>query len=671
MSLFGFLRDTMSGGHEAYASAVSSELDNYKKRRAIPYELADMHSLASDRRNDAIDKTKRQQAMEQNTAAVEGLAKSRTAVALPSTSYNAGPYTDPAMRSMAPTTPPTAGGGEQGTPWIGKTGTDTPSGLVKPTTAKQPSTLAGDIRSAIETRGGTPGMLVELRREETRLLRNLEQTEAALRKRFDQGGFYGYPNDPYGPLQTQYDQERLQIINIRKQINSLEPGGVEGYVPGSAGNSLTKFTGEYAPQIEEAAKVAGTSPGYFQTMIGVESGGNPSAKNPNSSATGILQFTAPTAAQYGLTDPTDPVASLRAGGEFTRDNVNALTKALGRSPTERELYLAHQQGATGATKLLTAGDSNKASAIVGKDAVVLNGGTEDMTAGQFAEHVMQMYDRKQAAMGMTPVEALQSGVGAPGMNTDVYMQEPERLSLDLQITNQYQAEIQTQYANLQRYYDTISQMSAYGNPGAYMETIVSLDNQMMEVRLAAAQSMATEATLYAYQGLNLAQGGKTGLLSSALSTITGAQYEIIPYEGGFYTINVGGQPINAEPMAYDALVIEVRQRVDSGYAEALMTAQAEAQSDMALERYKQQGALQLKQLEIGGAIAKEGAQMQRELSVQEAARERGFVPTKESTPDSEAIFKNPNTGQLYVLTPEMNKGKPTGTHRFVEIAPPK
>ncbi len=100
-----------------------------------------------------------------------------------------------------------------------------------------------------------------------------------------------------------------------------------------------------------------------------ESGGNPNAKNPNSSATGPLQFTNGTWAQmvakYGkqtgisLSDKSNPEAQAEMGMLLAEDNAKALTKKLGRSPTDGELYMAHFLGADGATKLINAQGSGK------------------------------------------------------------------------------------------------------------------------------------------------------------------------------------------------------------------------------------------------------------------------------------------------------------------------
>jgi hypothetical protein len=122
---------------------------------------------------------------------------------------------------------------------------------------------------------------------------------------------------------------------------------------------------------------------YYKRLAEIESGGNPNAQNPNSSAGGLFQFTDATAKQYGLDDKMDPVKSRQAVEKFTADNAKTLTSKLGREPTQGELYLAHQQGAGGALKLLSNPD-RKAIEVVGVDEVLNNGGDKNMTAAAFA-----------------------------------------------------------------------------------------------------------------------------------------------------------------------------------------------------------------------------------------------------------------------------------------------
>lgn len=135
--------------------------------------------------------------------------------------------------------------------------------------------------------------------------------------------------------------------------------------------------------ITAAAAKYGVSPTALLTVASLESKFNPHAKNPKSSASGLFQGIDTTHAQYGVTDPFDENQSADFGARLMRDNTNYLRKKLGRDPTKGELYLAHQQGAAGAFRLLENPNMSAAS-IVGASAVELNGGEPGMTAGDFA-----------------------------------------------------------------------------------------------------------------------------------------------------------------------------------------------------------------------------------------------------------------------------------------------
>lgn len=127
----------------------------------------------------------------------------------------------------------------------------------------------------------------------------------------------------------------------------------------------------------------GLPQGFLERTAYLESRGDPSAKNPISSAGGLFQQTNGNAKHYNVKDKFDPVQSTDGAVDFAVDNTRILTKALGRKPTGAELYLAHQQGGSGAVKLLS-NPTALASDIVGAKAVQDNGGDLSMTAGQFA-----------------------------------------------------------------------------------------------------------------------------------------------------------------------------------------------------------------------------------------------------------------------------------------------
>ncbi|TRL39889.1 hypothetical protein FNA46_07785 [Rhizobium straminoryzae] len=151
----------------------------------------------------------------------------------------------------------------------------------------------------------------------------------------------------------------------------------------SAAGQVPPAPEEIRKTISDAAARHGVDPAGLLQVAGLESGYNPQAKNPNSSAGGLFQFVDGTAQQYGLADRFDATQASDAAARLYKDNTAALRKSLGREPTAGELYLAHQQGAGGAAKLLTNPDV-PAESLVGADAVRLNGGTPGMTAGEFA-----------------------------------------------------------------------------------------------------------------------------------------------------------------------------------------------------------------------------------------------------------------------------------------------
>jgi hypothetical protein len=135
--------------------------------------------------------------------------------------------------------------------------------------------------------------------------------------------------------------------------------------------------------ISQAAQRHGEDPQLLMRISEIESSLNPNAKNPNSSAGGLFQFVDGTANDYGLKNRFDPAEASDAAARLLKDNRAYLQKNLGRAPTNGELYLAHQQGAGGALKLLR-DPSARAVDIVGADAIRLNGGNASMTAGEFA-----------------------------------------------------------------------------------------------------------------------------------------------------------------------------------------------------------------------------------------------------------------------------------------------
>ncbi|GAA5105511.1 transglycosylase SLT domain-containing protein [Bartonella jaculi] len=153
--------------------------------------------------------------------------------------------------------------------------------------------------------------------------------------------------------------------------------------------------------ISQAAQKYGLPESFLERVAMIESNGNPNAKNSKSSAGGLYQFLDSTAKQYQLNDKFDPFQATDAMARLTKDNTRYLATALGREPSEAELYLAHQQGPAGAVKLIK-NPKMPASQLLGRQAVVLNGGNLEATAGDFMNHIYGLYNNTQdASNGMT------------------------------------------------------------------------------------------------------------------------------------------------------------------------------------------------------------------------------------------------------------------------------
>lgn len=140
--------------------------------------------------------------------------------------------------------------------------------------------------------------------------------------------------------------------------------------------------------------------GYLSKIAQVESGNNPLAQNPNSSAKGKYQFIDSTGKMFGLDKyefgtPEYTAAEEKAVRKLTKINNKGLKKVLGRPPTEGELYLAHQQGLGGAKKLLQ-NPNALAVDVVGEKQVKLNGGDANMTAQEFANKWISKVDGESA-----------------------------------------------------------------------------------------------------------------------------------------------------------------------------------------------------------------------------------------------------------------------------------
>jgi len=178
--------------------------------------------------------------------------------------------------------------------------------------------------------------------------------------------------------------EQMNDAGLQHRAMKNMGGGIQNYNKG--GFAWHKnYTSEVEAAIVLAAAKYGIDPLTLKTIVYLESRGNPEAQSKQSSAGGIMQFIDDTAKSYNLENRFDVNESLDAGSKLLTNNASHLRSVLGREPTPAEIYLAHQQGATGALRLLKDPSINVLDVEnMTESKVIKNGGNVNMTAGEFS-----------------------------------------------------------------------------------------------------------------------------------------------------------------------------------------------------------------------------------------------------------------------------------------------
>lgn len=168
-------------------------------------------------------------------------------------------------------------------------------------------------------------------------------------------------------------------------------------------------------QIVDAAEGAGLDPGLALVVQFIENpAGDPQARpirdgRQLSSAHGIFQILDGTWAGLGGGDRDDVGLQISHGVTNLVQERDALQSALGRAPQPWEVYLAHQQGGGAARAILANPGANAIALLtpiyerefpgrgaeIARQAVVNNGGRDDMTAGDFAGLWQARYQRAE------------------------------------------------------------------------------------------------------------------------------------------------------------------------------------------------------------------------------------------------------------------------------------
>lgn len=180
-------------------------------------------------------------------------------------------------------------------------------------------------------------------------------------------------------------------------------------------------TGETSPAAQNGASDL-IAQGLLDHMRQAESGGDNTARNPRSSATGAYQFTNPTWTglmrqhpELGLTADgrTDPAQSEAAAKQLASDNIAYMLAKGVQNPTQGQAYLAHFAGAPAATNIIQADPSAPAASILSPAQVAANPFLRGMTAGQVQDWAAQKMGGPAPQTQQMAAPQPSAGYGAP------------------------------------------------------------------------------------------------------------------------------------------------------------------------------------------------------------------------------------------------------------------
>ena len=198
-------------------------------------------------------------------------------------------------------------------------------------------------------------------------------------------------NDPKGAMDEATKSKDVLGANYDKLAEHLRTR-VDQQVEIGAVNKATVTAGAKNiwsnpgnPIFDQAARAApgSASPAGLARFVQIESSGNPSAgAEKGSKHQGLVQADTDWWNRFGAGSRLNPHDAIMAAARSTAYSRPILTKVLGRDPSDAELYLAHQQGEGGASKLL-ANPNARAGDLVGDAAIRNNMGNPDAPASAF------------------------------------------------------------------------------------------------------------------------------------------------------------------------------------------------------------------------------------------------------------------------------------------------
>ena len=181
--------------------------------------------------------------------------------------------------------------------------------------------------------------------------------------------------------------------------------------------------------------------GYLAKVRGSESGGNPNAKNPRSSASGLYQFTKGTweGLGYNWKDRFNTGLQNEAMAKLTSSNSNYLKSKLGINPSDADLYGAHFLGPAGYSSIYRASSNTPLSNILSAGEISANPFLKGKTAGYLKNWLTNKMGQ-EVSQGAYNEYGVDTSLNLP-MNTGEYQTAPDIASKEDLEAEQAKAEL--------------------------------------------------------------------------------------------------------------------------------------------------------------------------------------------------------------------------------------
>lgn len=210
-----------------------------------------------------------------------------------------------------------------------------------------------------------------------------------------------------------FEDLKRQGIDAINATNMPEPWKAERRAIWESDAAESKWRWEFSQNPTQAIQEVKGRPGSLvDKIVGVESGGNDSAKNPLSSAEGAGQFIDSTwlsmikkyRPDVAEGKSANEILALKRDGALSREMVaryadenKAFLANQGLQTTDGNAYLAHFLGPRGAAQVLKADPSASIASVVGQDVVRAN----PFLKGKSAADVIAWADKKMGGAGVT------------------------------------------------------------------------------------------------------------------------------------------------------------------------------------------------------------------------------------------------------------------------------